>query len=129
MKITYEIYKNVPYMVYTDMNDTSHLAISVIQGDAIAVRFADEEKKLYRGCACFNTDKLKDGIHRVRLDTKNGSHELIPIKISFGMAKLYHGDNLLAELYRTSVEQRREMDELWELYNKIKSAVFGSKIL
>ena len=129
MKLTYEIYKNTPYIVNLDMSDTSHLAVFVTQGDAISVKFADEDKKLYRRCASFETRNLKDGVYRLRLFTESGAHELIPIKISFGTAQLYGGDNLLAELYRASLEQRQQIDELQELLKKIKSAVFGNKIL
>lgn len=129
MKITYEIYKNVPYIVYADMNDTARLTLSFTRGDVVVAKLAGEEKKLYRGNAVFDTSKLKDGIYRVQLYTKSGAHELIPIKISFGTAKLYHADNLIAEIYRASLEQRCEIDELRGMLEKITVAVFGNKIL
>ena len=129
MKITYEIYKGTPYLVKADMSDPTVLTFKVTRGDALSVKFAGEEKKISRGYATFSTKTLKDDLHRATVFTKTGSHELIPIRLAFGTARLYHGEELIASLYSKMLEVRERVDGLCEITEKLNDAVFGSTIL
>ena len=128
MRITYQMYNGNPNIVEADMSDTKNLVIHVTRGDAISVKFAGENKKLQRGCALFNTENLKDGIHRIILFSEDGAHELIPIKAVAGTVKLLISDELIATLYKNAITQQMKIDELEKHITKITAAVFGSKI-
>ena len=128
MKITYEIYKDTPHLTKADMSDAKELTVNVTRGDAICVKFAGEERKISRGYATFNTEGLKDDVYRITLFTKSGAHELIPISIAFGTAKLYHKDELTASLYSSNLDLLKRVDSLSETIKKLNDAVFGSKL-
>ena len=129
MKISYEIYNDMPYLVNADMSDTAELVVFVTRGEGISVRFNGDEKRLIRNHASFDARKAKDGIHRLTLFTRSGMHELIPIKISAGVGSLYHADALIAELYRMAMQEREQIDALKAQLSKINAAVFGSNII
>lgn len=129
MKISYEIYKGVPYLVGADMTDTEKITVLITRGKALSVKFLGEEKKICRGRAEFYPKALGNDVYRITLFTEDGAHELIPIKCAFGVASLYHKDDLLAAVYATVLEEKKRTDELEALAERLKDAVFGKTIL
>ena len=129
MKISYEIYKDLPYLIKADMSEPEKLLISVTRGEGLSVRFAGEERKLCGGKAEFITAKLNDGVHTATLYTAGGAHALIPIKIAFGTAKLFTADSLLAQIHAALLEEKKKTDALDGVTRELRDAVFGKTIL